>query len=422
MTQTTFTPATGTGNDAAAIQAAIDAAAAVGGGLVLVPAGAWSIGATLVLKSGVRLAAAGRGTLLQSAAGLGAVIQGSAIQDFTVEGFEIAGTHAPGAQDTNFHGIYLIGGTQRGALTRNRVRDFHGNGIELGSCTNVQVTENHVSNCRVGISLFKNNHHVDVDRNYLTLVREVGINVDDATTGDTDKTAQSNQDCTVTRNRIVQMNPTVTPDGYGAVGIACQGSVYIQIVGNHVLNGGQVAGAYKIASGIVVNGGQENFKLSRFVTVAHNVVRNNTSAGIVVMSAVGVDVHANHLVGNWVSPGAVLAPVGEIEIREGASGGQLHDNTIVRTAGSPNELSRTTHGVVVYANVTALNVGVQRFTGCDENQRYRINSPVEWTGVESLSAEPATDPLLPTVQSGRRYFDLGMGFFRQHNGGGWVNL
>jgi hypothetical protein len=134
----------GSTNDASAIQAAIDAAYAAGGGVVWMPKGTYIINATLVLKENVYLYGAGRNaTVIKQGNGtnLGAIIQVYAPSN--------TGTDPGNARHTTIHNLKLDG---------NKSNQTAGNGHGV-----VQVANPPWTSATNDTGWDMHNHLIDVD-------------------------------------------------------------------------------------------------------------------------------------------------------------------------------------------------------------------------------------------------------------------
>lgn len=352
-------------SDLTPIQAAIDYCSAIGGGSVLVNGGNWLASAVLNMRSRVRLV--GQGATLTSTADPSSIILCLAISDFEVCGFELIGNHVTTPTDSNGGGIAVYTGCTRGLIHDNLIRNCRGNGIDLNDGNQrVHVYDNEIFNCRVGISVFKNNRFCWVETNYIAACREMGINVDDATTPDTAGTAAPNFHITVARNALFQ-NGTYP----GTVQIAVQGSFYSKIIDNDVAEGGRYApGALVSCRGIVLNAGQGFYNAAAFCTVSGNTVRGNTAEGIMVDKGLSNVISNNTLLDNnyWATP---LAGTAEIEIT-GTAENVAQSNTITgnhfyQTGGN----SRSAYAIAARtAYVPDLHIGPNHFRGFDTDHRY----------------------------------------------------
>jgi nitrous oxidase accessory protein NosD len=127
----------GVTNDAAAIQAAINALSPSVGGVVIFPAGTYLIGSAIeITRSSVTLRGS-RGAIIKLAnSAVGTLAYGSMIVAFqklnlTIEGLAIDGNKA-----------------------NNDINDNYGNGINIYDCQRVTVANNHIYNCpRDGITI-----------------------------------------------------------------------------------------------------------------------------------------------------------------------------------------------------------------------------------------------------------------------------
>lgn len=186
----------GTTDDATAIQAALDAAAAAGGGTVYLPPGTYKIGSCLSVPAGVELVGAGWGTIIRTAAGAWAnrTINGvafscavamaytnSAVRNLWLDlrtnstatngiqmGEDGAATRAADCEvagckitgwDTHQYLIYVkkadrckvTGNTVRGVAASVPTQDLAG--IEVFGSDGTEVASNNIANCWPGITI-----------------------------------------------------------------------------------------------------------------------------------------------------------------------------------------------------------------------------------------------------------------------------
>jgi hypothetical protein len=127
----------GTTDDTAAIQAAIDAAATLGG-VVFFPSGTYKLTSAIQLKSKVILRGSGmNASILKQSVAAQDGIQASAvtwagIMDLTVQ--DVANVGSPESR-----GIYFFGGSTDCFLTRVRAHNCDDAGIRIGSATSVEA-------------------------------------------------------------------------------------------------------------------------------------------------------------------------------------------------------------------------------------------------------------------------------------------
>lgn len=186
----------GTTNDAAAIQAALDAAGTAGGGTVVLPVGTYKIGSCISVPANVELVGQGWGTIIRTAAGVWATrtinsagfscaiamaYTGSAVRDLWLDlrtnstatngiqaGEDGAATRAADCEvtgckvtgwDTHQYLIYvkkadrcrIIGNTVRGVASSVPTQDLAG--IEVFGSDGSEVGSNNIANCWPGITI-----------------------------------------------------------------------------------------------------------------------------------------------------------------------------------------------------------------------------------------------------------------------------
>lgn len=137
----------GTTNDAAAIQAAINAAEAAGGGIVYFPPGTYRIGTRIELKSGVSLVGAGREyTTLRGMSGLTTAVivglSGAAVSNLAIRGLTINGDFMSTA--INLNGIQVTNGSNV-VVDECAVTNVAYTGIVFTTSTSCVVTGSRVS-------------------------------------------------------------------------------------------------------------------------------------------------------------------------------------------------------------------------------------------------------------------------------------
>lgn len=127
----------GTTDDLAAVQAAVDAANAVGGGIVIMPSGTGRFQGALNLYPGIHLKGQGKGATTWSTLDTSGALTGSyaiklnsgADDYITIEGFELVGQ---GQGDTSGYGIYDSTGVNSFVVIKDLyVREFPDDGIYL---------------------------------------------------------------------------------------------------------------------------------------------------------------------------------------------------------------------------------------------------------------------------------------------------
>lgn len=147
----------GTTDDAAAIQAAIDAAEAAGGGVVFFPEGSFAFSVAIILKDKVSLIGTGPLSTILKYTGTGTYgLSGSgALYGITLQGFQLLGTNITNASED---GIHIVGHATTGApklvLRDLLVKEWGNDGIYLENAFSVSLANvNASSNKRDGFSL-----------------------------------------------------------------------------------------------------------------------------------------------------------------------------------------------------------------------------------------------------------------------------
>ena len=374
-------------DDAPAIRRAVNAAGAAGGGIVYVPPGAYSLGSTVTVPSGVSLIGAGRGaTKFTAMSDFGSILLLDGASNVSVTGIGFWGTWYATPSDGNYGGIYIANGCQKVLVQDCEFRDFRGNGCDLNVGNSfVTVRRNYFENTRVGVSVFKGNSSCRAVDNDLRQVREIGINVDDATSTDTEGTAVANNRILVSRNHLYEVGTAP-----GSVGIACQGSAYVTITANHIHRSGRAAGVSTVA--IMVNGGQAEYHPSLYVDVRGNHIAEGTAEAIVVKASRGVSVTNNQINDNWQWPSALVGVLPEILIAPGTSTvttGILIDGNQIAHNGTPT--GRANYAVSSSSSDnTDIQIGTNHLRGFSVDQHYGgYNLQLLFQGHQSLSTLPA---------------------------------
>ena len=240
----------GVGDSTTAIQAAIDAAAAAGGGVVWLPLGAYRTTANLQLKTKVRLSgSAARIFCSASWATYGAFVEANGITDFAVSGitFDAGGSYSGSAFanpysagnsvgfSNNHVGVWIRGSAARGAVTGNTFTGI-ARGVLIASAT-----------------------ALDIDANQFTTLGACGIYVEAAQY----VTVRGNIIRSVAGN-LTSAGDTSTASSKYADGINIHGSTDISIVGNVIEDVKRI--------GIVLEG--DGVTLNARITISGNVVKN----------------------------------------------------------------------------------------------------------------------------------------------------
>jgi parallel beta-helix repeat protein len=335
-------------DDTAAIQSAIDAAAAAGGGQVYMPTGTYIVSGgeepsdgCLMLKSSVYLYGDGMGaTTVKVADGSDTKITGvirsaygEETHDFGVSNLTIDGNrdHTTGKIDGWFNG-YIPGEAgydSNVTLDSVEIKDCSGYGFDPHEQTVNMVIKNSVSHGNgldgfvadfLSDSTFENNVAYDNDRH--------GFNV-----------VTSTHDFTMTNN-VAYNN--------GGNGIVVQrGSENIPSPSNITITGGEVYG--NGAEGVLI-------KLSSEVTVSDVDIHDNTSAGIRIYGSNHVEI-----VDNTLNNNSLGNPVPEIII-------QSYDDTLGVSGKYFNGSDNTIQGnIITGSNLSTYGVAERNEDGTDRN-------------------------------------------------------
>jgi Right handed beta helix region len=131
-----------------------------------------------------------------------------------------------------------------------------------------------INDCAISIFLFKDVRSSMIESNRISNSRLIGIYVDDAAEGDTEKTAEPNH-LTIVRGNIIEGGGT-SPRNTG-FGIAVSGSTDTIITSNIVRSFGNAA---RIGHGIVLNNGQGEFSQGMRTVVIGNILSDHTGYGL----------------------------------------------------------------------------------------------------------------------------------------------
>lgn len=367
----------GVANDAAELQAAINAAEAAGGGIVVIPGNKTfkTDGTTLVIDS-PNVHIIGTGSITNATT---TIIRIEETRDVTVRGIRLVGGGIwnttnraftappsltyPGVQ----RGIYVVHSSDvivegcdvslcslQGIMVTGQ---FAGNSTVYSStlCHDVTVTKNRVSYCNQGITVFSGATKIIVTDNQVTYSRTWGIGVDDMSTDDT-----QSQVC----DSIVISNNVVTFSGLtGATqqsAILVEGTTNSTVTGNTVTDSG--LGTYdgsntattSHCTGITLSSSQGP-TITKNVLVANNVIARNSRQGMVLQAAQYCKIVENSIFDSGYLIGAVsgeesvqftTAAIGDVVApasTQGASYNEFSRNTIRKVSAN----SDTDYGVYI---------------------------------------------------------------------------
>lgn len=418
--------ATGDGvtDDAAAIQAALDAAGAAGG-TVLIPAGTYIINTKLDVDAGdnVRIVGVGR-PIIQAGASIAGLIDANGVNDLAIEGIRLNGASNISSNGRNLEitgctnvvvrevesydlstgttaGIY-VNGSNRVKLLNNIIRDI-GRAIYFtgGDCNDFEIAGNEIYNHgRLGISIegsaSVNHSRGHIHHNYLHDHEDQGSGRLQIVVGGND--ANLNQDIAISNNVVVgngvHFNDGTTPGS--ADQIIVQRTDGFVIEGNASRDGGD--------RGITVSQQAKNG------IVRGNIVTGNDTAGISVGSAAStttdqIVVTGNIFWNNGKDSGAV--PVVD-------AGVYINNASNVLVEGNNFNDSATTqdHGIEIIDS-SNVRIGINTYSGLgvDSINDVSGNTNVEVASLTSMgmftTANPAagqtlyaTPPIQSTVEAG----------------------
>ncbi|GEM_PF-1019873 len=332
----------GRSNDAPAIQAALDAAAAAGGGRVALAPGTFLIGATLRVPSNVQLVGAGSATVLSAADQLNTHVLRNADEDrgnagvllasFVVEGNKQRQTALP---DLDLQTLIRMRRLSNSRIQGVWVRNGIAHGIGLATAAGVAVESCTAERCNgIGIACVAlagtSSHDVRIRTNICRDNGLDGIIVDAGYSGD-----GTVHHITVQGNLCEGNDQGITVE---------EGCLQVSVLGNTCQN--------NRSDGIAVQKGQTDLPV-RNSTVAGNTCRNNGNRGLYVERASGCTFTNNTLVGNQAGVYAL-----------NAAGCAFLSNTASRNAGYGIALNQSAN-CTVGGNTCTNNGQVQSGTSQD---------------------------------------------------------
>jgi hypothetical protein len=301
----------GAANDAAAIQAAIDASTAAGGGIVHVPPGVYNVGTNLLLKANVILRGAGRFAtriVYTGATGSSTLfvngVAGWGVQDLALQAPTNVDFCVPLQVTTSTNGrisnIRTVGGTHAGVQIST-------------SCYRIQCSElfitgvqhNAASTGGVGLWLFKDITDCQFDNVYIESTHGQGLSLDAGTSDGLGIVVQRNSLTNVTLRNVNSFIPTnkaveiegaqrntitnLLVDGAGAGGVDCAGILFNRDQAG-VSSDQNVISNFELRSltgtGINIFGGSGNVFDDGVITV-FNTNNTATSQAITVQDTAG---------------------------------------------------------------------------------------------------------------------------------------
>lgn len=279
----------GVTNDRTAIQAAITAASAAGGGIVYFPAGTYLVSSRIELKDAVCLVGAGRDvTTIKGASGVSAAIitglSADTVTDVMLADFSINGNSA--ALSGEVDGIQITSGSFI-TCQNLRIFDVRADGISLDATPDASVLDCVIENTGNGgtnlhgVHGSNGSHRLLVRGCTISDNEGMGIRVGAQGTGSTD--------ATIIGNRISKSNA-----GLECIGVTAD-SIRARVIGNTCLNGGDngisMSAADSVVSGntvlgcnlhgIQVNGAR--------VSVTGNISKNNNQTGAATRAGIHIN-------------------------------------------------------------------------------------------------------------------------------------
>jgi hypothetical protein len=341
-----------------AINAAISAASAAGGGVVVLGAGVFLSSSQIQMKSKVWLVGLGReATVLRAVAGIttcvviglqSAAVTEAGVRDLTIDAASLAG----------------IGGVQVASGSRIRVVDARFVNTATAAVKFINTTDSRVAGCDIpsgtghGVQLIAGSHRGIVEKNNIGWMLAYGVNIGDNATGGCD-------DCHVTSNIIIK---TMDRTSIECVGVTSNCN-RIHVVDNTCIgagdNGISMSGAEGVVSGNTCEGNRYHgiqFNGPNGTATANRCKNNNqeqamsapdglTRAGIDINTVAGIVVTGNRC---WDDQGTKTQDFGVKATNVAGEtdcvvvGNSLHGNKTTAVSG----ITDGVRNCVVTANVT----------------------------------------------------------------------
>ncbi|MFI9557916.1 right-handed parallel beta-helix repeat-containing protein [Nonomuraea endophytica] len=383
----------GTTDDSAALQRAIDAASAAGGGSVHLGAGKrYLLGAPLRLKNGVSLESERtRATLVLSAGySQNHVIDGNGLSVVGLRNLAILcddrasltrAVHLTGCQDVLIENVHLDGlkagayeplpGTASTALLR------------LTDCHRVHVGGCRISKAYVGINVNGNGANITVDDCDFQDVTQFGLHV----LGNTESHTEY---LTVSRNRLERIGGKPGQVGY-PIYITCGGNNpaahkhrFVRamdnlVIGNKLAYGqggnADLLAVYDIFDGVferntLFYGGDAGLSTDRCrkLVISDNIVGHCNTVGINVWQSNDVTVTGNVVYNNHQNYGGGLSNEPRGGIRTYARTGFKAENVVISGNRSfdDQEVKTQDYGIFIHARTRGVDIGANTLTGNKE--------------------------------------------------------
>ncbi|MEH6416948.1 glycosyl hydrolase family 28-related protein [Pseudomonas sp. CGJS7] len=320
----------GVTNDAPAINAALAAVAAAGGGTLLIDAGTYIVDSSIFMQPGVRLLGDGRARITQRAGGnVGVMFEfGASAHDAAIEHCIIDGNRSGNADSVDKTLIH-VRHSHRVTIAQNKILNSNGYGV-ASNATHTTISDNTISNCFMqGVGIYSGNGAPSVD----AFIR-------------------------IERNRMDTFGPSAIIFGNSNYGIIHGNSIQANVIGGRgnrlIVNiagnvvtrvSGPSFASIKPGMCVVVNGGME-FRVESIAGDSSLVVAGTPPALSNVRAAIGTGDVIGLVASSFcvVSDNIILGGVTfGIALSLGGNAGQLGNNLI-----SGNSLS--------YSGKNAINV------------------------------------------------------------------
>lgn len=408
----------GVADDAAAIQAAIDAAATAGGGVVYLAVGKkYLLGAPLHLKSGVTLASEQARAHIVLAAGYTATYVVDA-RDVNVVGMRnlhvscgerpslTFGVHVVGCTDVTLANVHVEG------LNAGTYEPAPGEAstalVRFENCHRVLVSGCRLSKAFVGLNVRGNCTFITIDDCDVHDVIEFGIHVVGNTTSHTEH-------LTISRCRLERIGGGPWPQTVGyPIYITCGGNnpeahkhrfvrgTDNRIIGNRKAfkKGGNadLFAIYDIFGGVferneIFYGGDAGLSTDRCrkLVIAGNIIGYNHTVGINVWQTIDVTVTGNVVYNNYQNFDGELTAEPRGGIRTYARDGFRAENVVIVGNRCFDDQSTKTqdYGIFVHARTRGVDIGTNTLTGNKEGMlRTGSYDDVSLSFVTTLNALP----------------------------------
>ncbi|MEV4066226.1 right-handed parallel beta-helix repeat-containing protein [Nonomuraea dietziae] len=410
--------ADGVADDAAALQRAIDAAAAAGGGTVHLAAGhRYLIGTSLKLKSGVALVSDRSRASIVLTAGYGEpqVISATGVSTVALRNLKImcderpslvAGVLVTGGTDVLVDNVHVEGisaGTydvESGEASSALIRFLNSRRVHIIGCR--------VTKAYVGINVAGNSSHVTIDDCDVHDVTQFGVHVLGNATSHTEH-------LTVSRCRLERIGGTFPQVGY-PIYITAGGNKqslhkhrYVRAMDNSVVGNRKAYGkggnadllaVYDIFDGVfernvLFYGGDAGLSTDRCrkLVIANNIVGYCNTVGINVWQSNDVTVVGNVVYNNHQNYGGGLSVEARGGIRTYARAGFKAENVVItgNRCFDDQQTKTQDYGIFIHERTKGVDIGANTLTGNKEGM-FKTGSKenITYSFVVTLDALPTT--------------------------------